>query len=184
MWREEDKRALWRREPVRATEDWIGSVLPECGSPLARQMAGDRAINLLSDLLVKMDLATMAASLEARSPLLDHEVAECAAGLPESHLVRRGRLKAVLREAYRDVLPRGVLHGRKRGFEIPLAAWLAGDLAEVVGDTVGSARARVLDWIDREAVRKLLAGETFQDRNHAYLVYALLVLELWLRRWT
>lgn len=183
MWREEDKRALWRREPMRATEDWIGSVLPNRGSALSRQMAGDRAINLLSDLLVKMDLATMAASLEARSPLLDHEVAERAMGLPESHLVRRGRLKAVLREAYRDVLPQGVLQGRKRGFEIPLAAWLSGDLAELVGDTVGSPDARILDWLDGEAVRRLLAGEAYRDRNHAYLVYALLVLELWLRRW-
>jgi asparagine synthase (glutamine-hydrolysing) len=183
MWREEDKQTLWTGEPMRPTEDWIDTILPERGSALARQMAGDRAINLLSDLLVKMDLATMASSLEARSPLLDHVVAERVAALPESHLIRRGRLKAVLREAYRDVLPRSVLRAPKRGFEIPLAAWLAGDLAELVGDTVGAPGARIHDWLDRKAVARLLAGETFQDRNRPYLVYSLLVLELWLRRW-
>lgn len=195
MLREEDKREIWRGSDLRSTESWIESQLRSAGegagsegcerdlSRLAEQRAGDRAVNLLSDLLVKMDMATMAASLEARSPFLDHRLAELAHRLPDRYLVRRGRLKAVLREAYRGLLPAEVLRRKKRGFEIPLATWLAGELAEMVGDLVGSPRARVRAWLDGAAIDDLLAGRRFQDRNHAYLVYSLLVLELWLRRW-
>jgi asparagine synthase (glutamine-hydrolysing) len=128
-----------------------------------------------------MDMATMAASLEARSPLLDHKLAEAVAGLPPSHLMRGGRLKSLLRDAYRDELPERVVTAPKRGFEIPLASWLAGDLREPLLDTVGSPGARVRSYLDGGAIDGLLAGETFGDRNRAFLLYALLVLELWLR---
>jgi asparagine synthase (glutamine-hydrolysing) len=179
-----DKRPLWRPGAVRPTEVRIAESLPALGAGgghLLRMRSGDFAINLLSDLLVKMDMATMAASLEARSPLLDHKLAEAVAGLPPSHLMRGGRLKSLLRDAYRDELPERVVTAPKRGFEIPLASWLAGDLREPLLDTVGSTGARVRSYLDGGAIDGLLAGETFGDRNRVFLLYALLVLELWLR---
>ena len=150
-------------------------------SAVDAQVAGDLRINLPSDLLVKMDIATMAASLEGRSPFLDHEVAEFALRLPVSYRVRGHRLKAVLRDAYRDRLPREVVEGRKRGFEVPLAAWLAGDLRDVVFDALVTPGCRVSEFLDAGFVRAIVDGTAMQERNRPGLVYALLVLELWLR---
>jgi asparagine synthase (glutamine-hydrolysing) len=176
-----DKRPLWRAGAVRPTEVRIAKSLPKRADHLLRMRSGDFAVNLLSDLLVKMDMATMAASLEARSPLLDHRLAEAVAGLPPSHLMRGGRLKSLLRDAYRDELPERVVTAPKRGFEIPLASWLDGDLREPLHDTIGSPGARVRSYLDGGAIDALLTGESFGDRNRAFLLYALLVLELWLR---
>jgi len=175
-----EKRPAWKGGDVRATEEWVRELLPHGLSGLGTQMAGDERINLLSDLLVKMDMATMAASLEGRSPLLDHRVAEYAAGLPDDYLVRRRRTKSLLRDAYRGRVPDEVLGAPKRGFEVPLERWLQTDLREPLMDTVGSGSARVRDYLDGGFVDSLLDGGILRDRNRAYIVYSLLVLELWL----
>ncbi|HVN76834.1 MAG TPA: asparagine synthase (glutamine-hydrolyzing) [Thermoanaerobaculaceae bacterium] len=178
---EDDKRPVWRGAPQRATEAWVEDQLTPGLSPVDAQVAGDLRINLPSDLLVKMDIATMAASLEARSPFLDHEVAEFALHLPVSYRVRGWRLKALVRDAYRDRLPREVVEGRKRGFEVPLAAWLDGDLREVVHDSLAAPGSRVSALLDPGFVRGVVEGTSMRACNRPGLVYALLVLELWLR---
>src|SRR6185437_15179569 len=126
--------------------------------------------------LVKMDMATMAASLEARSPLLDSVLAEFTAPLPGDYLLRNGRPKAVLRDAYRGRLPDEVIGGEKRGFEIPLVSWLRKELRPIIQDTVGSQDARVRAYLADEFVDALIAGNSFKDRNWGYLMYAVLVL--------
>jgi asparagine synthase (glutamine-hydrolysing) len=141
----------------------------------------DTRFNLLSDLLVKIDIATMAHSLEGRSPLLDHVLADYVASLPDDFKVSASRPKRILRDAYQGVLPDAVVNGEKRGFEIPLAAWLQGPLREILFDTVGHPNARVRQWIDSRYVDAILNRRLLQDRNFSYLVYALLMLELWLR---
>lgn len=182
MLREIDKRSIWRAATVAPTEERLRELIRPELSPLRRQIDADRRINLLSDLLVKMDMATMSASLEARSPLLDHHLAEFVAGLPERFLLRRGRRKALLRDAYRRELPAEVLRGPKRGFEIPLQTWLEGALGEILHDRLRSPTARIHDFVDRDFVAGLLDRRLLQQRNWAYIVYALLVLELWLER--
>jgi asparagine synthase (glutamine-hydrolysing) len=176
-----DKRMVWRGRPQRATEAWVADRLDGDLAAVDAEIAGDIGIELLSSLLVKMDMATMAASLEARSPFLDQEVAEFALRLPVSFRIRRSRLKAVLRDAYRGRLPREVIAGRKRGFEVPLAAWLDGDLRDLVRDSLLSPDARVGAYLEPAFVRALVEGRTMRERNRPGLVYALLVLELWLR---
>ena len=178
---EEDKRRAWRGRSQRATEAWVAERLDGHLGAVDAHIAADIGIELLSSLLVKMDMATMAASLEARSPFLDQEVAELALRLPVGFRVRRSRLKAVLRDAYRGRLPREVLEGKKRGFEVPLAAWLDGDLRDLVHDSLLSPDARVAAYLQPAFVRALVEGRTLRERNRPNLVYALLVLELWLR---
>src|SRR5205823_4226512 len=181
MFREADKQPIWQGGAMRPTEDWIESVLPVGLSALDTQLYGDIYITLLSDLLVKMDMATMAASVEGRSPLLDHTVAEFTASLPDSHRLRGWRLKALLKDAYRGRVPDEVLQGRKQGFEIPLLSWLRNDLHEVLMDTLGVGSARVREYLSGRFIDDLLEGKVLRDRNWAFTVYMLLVLELWLR---
>jgi len=181
MLRESDKRLCWKGGPARATELWLEQWWRPELNGLDQQLHTDRNVILLSALLVKMDMATMAASLEARSPLLDHALAEFAATLPMEYLLHHGRTKAVLRDAYRGKIPDEVVDGAKRGFEIPLVSWLKNNLRELLSDTVGSREARVRDYLEGSFVQDVLAGKTMQDRNWGYITYALLVLELWLR---
>ncbi|HEY3355906.1 MAG TPA: asparagine synthase (glutamine-hydrolyzing) [Polyangia bacterium] len=178
---EADKRAFWRRGPQRPTEAWLEAMMPPGLSALDTQLFMDVNVILPSDLLVKMDMATMAASLEGRSPLLDHVVAEHAAAQPDGHRLHGLTLKALLRDAYAGRLPDAVVRGAKRGFEIPLAAWLRGDLRPLIADTLAAPSARVRDYLDGAFVDRLLAGEVLPERNWATLVYLLLILELWLR---
>lgn len=179
---ESDKRDAWQKAAQRPTEAWVGEQLPLAGDPLDRQLLADIRINLLSDLLVKMDIATMAASLEARSPFLDHRLAEFAFRLPARYRVRGGKLKAVLRDAYRGLIPDEVIDGKKRGFEVPLERWLSDDLRPLVFDLIGAPNAKVKAFLEGRFVDDILERRTMKDRNWPHIVYSLLVLELWLRR--
>lgn len=181
---EADKRQFWRGGNLRPTEEWVTSRLPKGVSHLDTQMCTDVQINLVSDLLVKMDMATMAASIEGRSPFMDHVLAEFAAALPDHYRLAGWRTKALLRDAYRGVLPDEVTQGAKRGFEIPLVAWLKRDLHPILMDTLGSRTARCREYLDDSFIESLIRGKTMQDHNWAYILYSLLVLELWLREFS
>lgn len=168
MLRETDKAPVWRDGGVRPTEEFVAKQIAGNRSLVGQIMEGDRKINLLSALLVKIDIASMSASVEARSPFLDHRLAELAAGIDKARLFRGGKTKAVLRDAYRGLLPSEVVDGAKRGFEIPLETWLQGPLNSLLRDTVGSANSRVSSYLDPVFVRKLLDRDVLHDRNWAY----------------
>lgn len=177
---EADKEGAWRGE-ARPTELLVKENMDLQLSGLNRQLSTELRLNLLSSLLVKMDIATSAFSLEGRSPLLDHEVGELAMQLPDDFRIRKGRPKAVLRDAYAEELGAEVVDGKKRGFEVPLAEWLSGPWRPLLRDTVGAQDARVLSFMERELIDQVLDSPAFDDRNKAYITYSLLVLELWLR---
>jgi asparagine synthase (glutamine-hydrolysing) len=126
-------------------------------------------------------MATMAASVEGRSPFLDHQVAAFAWTLPDHYRLRNGVPKAVLRDAYQGRLTDEVLTAPKRGFEIPLASWMKNELKEVLMDTLGQPSALIREYIDAALIDGVLAQKVLMDRNWAYIVYSWLVLELWLR---
>lgn len=175
-----DKRPYWHGNP-RATEQLVRENLNPELRGLNLQIAAELRLNLLSSLLVKMDIATSAFSLEGRSPLLDHELGELALTLPASFKVRNRRPKAILRDAYAADLGGEIADGKKKGFEIPLGAWLEGPWRSLLNDCLGAPDARVLGYVDGALVRKVLHPGEFAERNKAYMTYSLLVLELWLR---
>ena len=178
---DDDKCTIWQGGEVAATEDWIEAQVEDNASLLRQQMQLDQRVNLLSDLLVKMDMATMAHSLEARSPLLDHELAEYAMGLTDGELIRGGVTKSVLRRAYADVLPVEVLNGKKRGFEVPVERWLETEWRELLQDVLGAQEPAAAAYVDRRFLRDLIADRLEGDWNVPMLKYTMLVLELWLR---
>jgi asparagine synthase (glutamine-hydrolysing) len=181
MLREADKRSVWRGASSAPTERLVSETWVDGLSSLDQQLTTDIRINLLSDLLVKMDIASMAHSLEARSPLLDHRLAEYVWSLPPNVRLPGRTPKGLLRESYRGVLSDEVVDGRKKGFEIPMSDWLAGELRPLVHDLVLSPDARLLQFLSGDVVRAVMNGTAYVDRNLTYLQYAFLVLELWLR---
>src|SRR5581483_6341008 len=94
------------------------------GDSLNRLLAVDAETQLPDDLLLLTDKMTMATSLECRVPLLDHELVELAAAMPEEIKIRNGRLKHAMKEALAPVLPADILNRKKRGFGTPMGAWL------------------------------------------------------------
>ncbi len=134
---------------------------------------------LPDDLLVKMDVATMAHSLEARSPFLDHKVMEFMARVPANDKLRGRETKRLLKAALRGIIPDEVLDRPKMGFGIPLAQWLRGSLKEMLLDAVLSPRALNRGYFRPEAVREMVADHMQGGNRYRYMLWDLLMLERW-----
>ena len=149
--------------------------------PLRQLLYVDLKTWLANDILVKVDRMSMANSLEVRSPLLDHKVIEFAATLP-SDLKYRGRTsKYLLKRHLEGQLPRSVIHRAKHGFEMPVAAWLRGELREMGQELLLSPRALNRGYVVPSVVRRLWDGHQRGFEDHSTRLWALLVLELWHR---
>lgn len=144
-------------------------------------MQTDFRVNLVDDLLVKMDIATMAHGLEARSPFLDIPLAELAWSIPPHMLLQRRATKPLLRSLARQRLPRSVSTAPKRGFEVPLAAWLRGPLRDMVFSTVLASDSRVAALGTARSIEGLVHATDGFPGNWSGAVWALLMLELFLR---
>jgi asparagine synthase (glutamine-hydrolysing) len=149
-------------------------------SDVGRVMDVDVNTYLPGDLLVKMDIATMANSLEARSPFLDHHLMEWAAGLPTRLKVHGGTTKYLLKKAVAEWLPADLVTRPKMGFAVPLATWLRTDLSELSWDVLTDYTARSRGLFRPEAVAELLRQHR-DGHDHGGRIWALVQFELWHR---
>jgi asparagine synthase (glutamine-hydrolysing) len=151
-------------------DDWTDTILD-----------ADVQLYLPDDLLVKIDRATMAHSLEARSPLLDHELMEFVASLPAEFKLSGTRKKHILKAALRGVVPDAVLDRPKMGFSAPIAQWLRHDLREMVYDVLLSPRTLQRGYFEPRVISTLLHQHDSGNGDHAAKLWDLLMLELWHR---
>jgi len=142
----------------------------------------DFGLYLVDDLLVKTDRASMAWSLEARVPFMDTVVANFAFSLPVRQKVRGLSKKRLLRKALEPLLPHGVVHGRKRGFSIPAAAWLRGELEPFARETLSAATLRRQGILQPEAVTRVLDDHVAGREDLSRQLWGLLALTLWYER--
>ena len=153
------------------------------GAPLlARLQDVDAAVYLVDDLLVKTDRASMAHSLETRVPFLDTVVTSFAFALPTRHKVRGLQKKVLLRKAAEPLLPRRIAHGRKRGFSIPAAAWLRGDLEPFARETLSEERVRRQGFFEPAAVQRVLDDHVSGSEDLSRQLWGLLAFTLWHER--
>jgi asparagine synthase (glutamine-hydrolysing) len=120
-------------------------------------------------------------SLECRVPLLDHELVELAARIPEGIKIRGGRLKYVMKEALRDLLPRDILERKKRGFGTPMGAWLKGDLAPMLRDILSERSVEERGLFRYPEVARLIAAHETNRIDGTDRLLALLNFEIWAR---
>jgi asparagine synthase (glutamine-hydrolysing) len=151
-------------------EDWTDAALDV-----------DVNLYLADDLLVKMDRATMAHSLEARSPFLDHELMEFVASLPPAMKLAGTQRKRVLKASLRGLVPYAVLERPKMGFSAPISNWFREDLREMAHDILLSPRALQRGYFLPKVLATLLDEHCMGREDHAEDLWALLVLELWHR---
>jgi asparagine synthase (glutamine-hydrolysing) len=147
--------------------------------PLARLQDVDLGIYLVDDLLTKTDRASMAHSLEARVPFLDTEVTDLALALPTRMKVRGLAKKWLLRKAVAPLLPRAVVYGRKRGFSIPAAAWLRGELEPFARDVLSPETVRRQGYFDPGAVTRLLDRHVSAQEDLSRQIWGLMSFSLW-----
>ena len=178
--------------------DWRGPqpASSEIFSPLARVLEGARFDETLSEmlyldfrlylednLLVKVDRASMACSLELRTPFLDHRLIEFAEGLPGELKVRRFQLKYILKKAVERWLPHEIVYRQKRGFSVPIASWIRNELRPLVDETLGEEKLRRQGMFNVAFVRRLLAEHFSGKADHRKTLWTLFCFQLWFDRW-
>ena len=145
---------------------------------LQRQLYADVTGYLPDDILVKVDRMSMAVSLEARVPFLDHELVEHAMSIPDGLKLRGRQTKWILKRAHSDVLPPAILRRGKEGFSIPMKNWLRGPLKPMLMELLGESRVRERGWFGASEVRRLVDEHSRGRENHAHRLWCLMSLEL------
>jgi asparagine synthase (glutamine-hydrolysing) len=171
------------RAPALQERDALAEAFANATSDdeLNRMFAVDAATQLPDDLLLLTDRMSMAVSLECRVPLLDHELVELAARMPQGVKVKGGRLKHVMKEALRDVLPASILERKKRGFGAPMGAWLKRELAPVLKETLSDEAIERRGWLRPAPVARLIADHEANRVDGTDKLLALVNLEVWAR---
>jgi asparagine synthase (glutamine-hydrolysing) len=149
---------------------------------LSRLLYMDFTMYLQDDLLTKVDRATMLASLEARAPFLDHDLAEFVAGLPSRYKLQRLTTKAILRRAVKRRLPPAVLSRRKRGFNIPFSRWLLHGLGDELRRRFSRERVEARGLLSPAGLERLLDDHLSRRADYRKPLFTLLALDLWCDR--
>jgi asparagine synthase (glutamine-hydrolysing) len=170
-----------RRDPFRAVHSSLADD-PLDGDPLERFLRAHLEVSLPSEMLVKVDRMSMARSLEVRVPLLDHVLAEFVLALPVRTRFPRWRLKGLLRDAARGLLPPEILRQRKHGFTVPVGRWFRGDVSAFAQHILLDDETRRRGLLDVPRIEHVL-GEHASGRHDAgQAIWSLLIFELWCRQ--
>jgi asparagine synthase (glutamine-hydrolysing) len=143
----------------------------------------DLKLYLQDDILVKVDRASMACSLEVRAPFLDYELVEFVMNLPSSLKLRRFTSKYLLKKVMKDFLPKELIERKKKGFGIPIAKWVKGPLRELFGDLLSYGKIKKEGLFNPSYVSSLLQEHLAIKKDNRKQLWTLLVWELWVDRY-
>ena len=143
----------------------------------------DLRLYLQESILVKVDRASMACSLEVRAPFLDHELVEFVMGLPSNLKLNGFTSKYLLKRAMKDYLPEEIIRREKKGFGVPIAKWVKGPLKELFGDLLSADRIKREGFLNSEYVTNLLQDHLHNRRDNRKQLWTLLVWELWVNHY-
>ena len=180
LYTESFKKEIGNYDSARFLEQWFAKS--NGNGIVDATMFTDQQTYLPNDLLVKVDIATMANSLEARSPFLDHKVIEFAASLPENIKLRGTETKYLLKKVASKIVPREVLYRRKMGFGVPLTHWFRGELKDFLRENLLSEKFSKRGIVKSEVVKKLVEEHINAERDHTFQIWTLLMLELWFQK--
>jgi asparagine synthase (glutamine-hydrolysing) len=183
---QEKKRDLLSAEFLRATGGRDSSEeyrriygLPRSKERIDHLLYLDSKTYLPSDIMTKVDRMSMAHSLEAREPLLDHKLIEFVAQIPASLKLRGLEAKSILKRAVRGIVSDEIIGRKKQGFDVPILKWFKEDLRELLCDTLTGGRARQRGYFNPGAVEAILDEHLRGRRDNSRHLWGLLTLELW-----
>lgn len=180
LYREDFKKRLDNNDPA----DWLRDypALPDKMDLVDSLMAIDIKTNLPNDLVVKMDIASMANSLETRSPFLDHKLMEFAASLPAKYKMNGFIKKYLLKKVAQGLIPGENIHRKKMGFGVPVGAWFRDELKDFLCDNLLSTTALGRGYFKPEAIENMVKKHTGREIDYTSQLWSLLMLELWHQR--
>jgi asparagine synthase (glutamine-hydrolysing) len=152
------------------------------GDPVSRAQYVDIHTFMVDDILAKVDRASMAVSLEAREPLLDHVLMEYAATIPSRFKLQGNDGKVIFKAAIADRVPASILARKKQGFEIPIGAWFKGPIRDFAGDVLFSQRTSAEDFLDASEVRRLWDRHQSGIGDHTHSLWTVMMFKLWAAR--
>ncbi|MBI4314257.1 MAG: asparagine synthase (glutamine-hydrolyzing), partial [Candidatus Omnitrophica bacterium] len=184
---QEQSKLYSRMNPCRAMEDLLPEAvraprLPVNPDPATQAMWIDLMTYLPDDLLFKVDRMSMAHGVEIRVPFLDHPLVEFSLGLSGASKAAGAQTKILLRHLLQKQMPGNLAHLRKKGFGMPLASWLCGDFQHLLKEHLRPEKLRQGGFWNPDAIDQLLKEHASRARNHAKLIWTLLVFEMWRRR--
>ena len=181
LWTDTPRVVLGSRDAATALSDpRVRSAIPRFEE---RMMFFDLVTYLPDDILAKVDRASMAVSLEARCPLLDHRVVEWAWRLPPAMRIRKGRSKWLLRKVLDRYIPPGLVERPKMGFGVPIDAWLRGPLRGWAEELLAERRLREEGFFEPGPVREAWTAHLSGRRNDQYRLWVVLMFQAWSERW-
>jgi asparagine synthase (glutamine-hydrolysing) len=180
LYTEDFARRIAGNNPSELLEKWFAKA--NGAGILDTTLLTDQMTYLPNDLLVKVDIASMANSLEARSPFLDHKLIEFAASLPEKMKARRLETKSFLKRIAARLVPREVVYRRKMGFGVPIGKWFRGEMKDFLEQVLLSEKSLTRGIVRREMIEKYVGEHTRAERDHSFQLWTLLMLELWFQR--
>ena len=133
--------------------------------------------------MTKVDIATMAHSLECRQPFLDHRLVEFAASLPIDLKLRLKQSKLLLQKAFSKLLPEQIWNRKKMGFGVPLDHWFRNELKPLTHDVLLHSEARCHEFFQAATIQELVQQHETGQRDHSQRLWSLLFLEMWMREW-
>ena len=177
LYTDDFRHALNGHNPYDFIEEKFSAVSSR--DPLDQQEYVDIATYLVDDILVKVDRMSMAVSLEARVPFLDHRFVEFAATIP-SHMRLRGKqTKYLLKKAMTGILPDSIIHRGKEGFSIPIKNWLKKELNPMMMDALSDDNLRKTGFFEPTYVRRLIREHVGGKENHSHRLWALMMFQMW-----
>jgi asparagine synthase (glutamine-hydrolysing) len=178
----DDFKEEWNQ--MQKTEDLFLKTVGKSGSKesLYRALHFNFTSYMQDDLLVKVDIASMAFGLEARSPLLDHHFVELAAKIPYKLKLKRYKTKAIFKKALEGILPNEIIYRKKKGFAVPLEHWFRNEMKEFTADILLKEGAMIHQWLKKDVIQMYFDEHCNTKINHSSKLWALLTLELWLQR--
>jgi asparagine synthase (glutamine-hydrolysing) len=151
----------------------------DAATEIERMQFLDMNFYLAEDILTKVDRASMAVSLEVRAPFLDARIAQFAASLPLEYKLKGAKGKYILKKAVEEMLPKTILRRPKKGFGVPVAAWLKGRLNPLMHDLLDSTRLKNQGLFNEKFVRQLIKEHEKGIASHHKQLWTLLVFQLW-----
>jgi asparagine synthase (glutamine-hydrolysing) len=174
---------------LRMTVDGTGSFVPldkvwKCVQgldPMDRLFYLDLAVYLPYDLQFKMDIASMASSLEVRAPFLDYRLVELAARIPPSLKIKNGETKVLLRKLSRKYVPAEIAERGKMGFSVPIGKWLRGELREMLTDLLLDQSSRQRGFFRQDIIGNMIESHLYGTRDFSRHLWLIMIFELWHR---
>lgn len=179
LYNKDMKSGLIEKDSYKFIRNYFSNIKYLQDDQTSQQLYVDIKTYLVDDILVKVDRMSMATSLEARVPFLDHRFVELSARIPSDMKLRNKQTKYILKKAMEDLLPHDILYRGKEGFSIPIKNWLKSDLKPMMTDVLAADKIKREGFFNVDYIEKLISEHLKGTRNHSHRLWALMMFEKW-----